>query len=176
MPNVRVKFNRSQIEAKLGERVAQIEADIARAVEAAFADVVRSTPEDTGFLRASWFVRTGRQRLGHPNPPDYARKRAHDNQRNRKTPPADALPKPDPAFTGNYADVGSRLAPLNLTHATPSRRRSGTKSRLVTTATIIFVNDAPYAGAILTDRALDEQMRFDVRTTIRAFLAGSRGA
>ena len=105
------------------------------AIQMGFAALVAITPEDTGFLKASWYISIGGSE--HPNPPDYEFKKTLHYPAGRQS-----------EFTSIYAES---IAAAGHGGQYNVGLQVGSRSNLAVSR-IVYRNTAPYADAVESKR------------------------
>lgn len=162
------------LNAQIDRTILRVRQAALDAMMRAFREVIEATPEDTGFLRASWYVVVDGRRSADPPPPDYDLKREHDYGRPfRSLPPGvpksgggrdvflgdsiefDELPKPEPEFVDHYSDIRAHFRLI---------RRRTLKQPFI--RSFEFRNAAPYVEQVQAREPLQETAAILARNAI----------
>lgn len=125
---INVKFDVRRLKRKLESVENAVIEVVGEAMQEGYLALLDQTPEDTGFLRASWYQTVGAGG-DHPNPPDYAFKKTLRWPAGRQ-----------PEFVDNYmaalADAASQS--YNVGMQVGSRKN-------IAISKVVWRNTAPYA-------------------------------
>lgn len=143
---INIQLDSKGIEARIDAVRGRIRATTARALVNGFTATVRTTPEDTGFLRASWFISVDGNPPTHPNPPSAELKAT--------------LPYKSGRHGDFLAVYEAMIASADIGFSSFGGRNAAGQfqSAAFSIQTISYVNNAPYVDKIdvkysLTDKA-----------------------
>jgi len=129
---IKMSINARRLKRKFEAVEPAVQQLVSEAIGYGFQALVAMTPEDTGFLKASWYQRVGSMDRNHPNPPDAALKAT------LRYPAG-----PQEAFTSIYTQqIGDALAQGYNAGAQEGRASNIAISR------VTWVNNAPYAQGL----------------------------
>lgn len=142
---ITVQLDSKGIEAQIDAVRGRIRATTAHALINGFAATVRSTPEDTGFLRASWFISVDGNPSSHPNPPSADLKAT--------------LPYKSGRHGDFVAVYEAMIASADIGFSSFGGRDSAGRfqSAAFSIQTISYINNAPYVDKIDVKYSLEDK-------------------